>query len=167
VETCEPNMKNCETCQSGHCTKCVEGTKCALTCPEDSIHDYSIGACVEQCSGENSLVSYESLAGLNAPYCKHCSEDCSSCSLEDKVLTCQRCNDKDGSKQFAYQKECLTHCPYGTFSNGNSCQSCKDNCAQCSTEIKCEICFTGFDLLNNSTCIRSTSQSQFSMKGLH
>ncbi|KCV67267.1 hypothetical protein H696_06311, partial [Fonticula alba] len=147
---CRPCAGACATCtEEGSCSACRPGlvfldpdpgvpSLCGSTCPPGEFPGPERCARCDRscdlCAGgaAHCLVCAEGFRwGAAAPgpgktgACVPCPAGCASCTDADRCLACA------GGLLLTEAGACVSTCPAGTFSNGESCQPCDISCAAC------------------------------------
>lgn len=74
------------------------------------------------------------------------------CSLQSNY--CTRCL----YNLYAYQGDCSSTCPTGTYASGDLCTSCNFPCVDCNDQFTCNECLGGYLLYINTSCITNVDK---------
>jgi len=138
------NLRNCELCNSGICTRCLSVPFYGLTpdlqgCEDCSYHSTASG--IEQATG--------CLECDNITQCRECEEFNEGPNLELSDGTCGLCSDNCFNCQTAGAGRCnVCTSGYGVNNSTKLCDKCASNCTTCSQSGpgKCDTCLVGHGL---------------------
>ncbi|KCV68138.1 TKL protein kinase, partial [Fonticula alba] len=183
VPACRPCDASCEQCTgAGACTRCRSGlvfldpqapSLCGSTCAPG---EYAgAGRCVT-CDGSCALcdqgadrclvcaAGFRWAAGPPAAgatgTCVPCDPGCASCRASG-CLVCE------AGLVLGPNGQCITDCPAGSFSNGESCQPCDVSCRTCAGggADQCTGCGAGLELVEAApgvgTCVSGCLESEY------
>ena len=138
------SVSNCNSCPLNNCISCNGNLKLKIVLEANSIvgqPPIEVITCNDDCG--NGFFE-------NGSNCSPCEDNCLRC---DDATTCTHCN----STHYLYNDDCLEECDAPLTEihnslNGNSCQRCHVNCAECAVDDvnNCSKCVQHYFLLDSS-----------------
>ena len=130
----------CQICDT-KCVTCNSQIKCQ-NCRTPYYYDAPLLTCGNTCRAGYFMNRTDS----NSFHCTVCATGCKECTNAG-LQSCTSCqNDTAGGVTYYLRKdaaECVTTCPAGSYgvASNNTCQSCADGCATCTTSpTTCQSC---------------------------
>ncbi|EAS05890.2 zinc finger lsd1 subclass family protein (macronuclear) [Tetrahymena thermophila SB210] len=182
---CQACQQNCNECISQTiCTSCktnyylhVDGT-CVQDCPSTFKDDTQNQKCVcrENSTLQNNVclcnIQHFDQDGICQPCISNCDEcfsksDCTACTLGYYLQIDQTCNSTcPPTFTYSQQQKCICRpnsileydqcsCKTGFFDINGNCDSCSQNCDQCTSQSACTLCSSNYYLFIDSTCVSS------------
>jgi len=151
VPHCEPNQTLykgvCVSCTDPNCLTCdLNNLQICLKCNSDYV--LQNGKCDKSCN-EYSYAN-------EASECVDCPKNCKTCT-QDKCLIC------DNGLYIFGDNQCISDCPDGYTTSGNTCLKCTNpSCRKCSESSLdvCESCYPN-NLLQNGNCQEKCSEGYY------
>ncbi|XP_023335904.1 furin-like protease 2 [Eurytemora carolleeae] len=124
--TCRPCSPSCKECFGPSSSQC-------LACSSSMLLLQDRGECTFQCPKGY----YTDAINRTCLIC----DNCDSCTLDDGTVKCTSC--KQG--MVLLDGVCTAHCPFGHFTNKNSCTACHPSCETCTgvLDTQCGRCGEG------------------------
>ncbi|EWS74958.1 transmembrane protein, putative (macronuclear) [Tetrahymena thermophila SB210] len=166
----------CQECPA-NCLECDISQKCS-TCQSDYVLDIQ-GNCVckqNMVQSNGSCICAVGYSKNSNNICVQCPTNCAQCDTQQKCLVCitnyflqldNSCNTQcPSSSQInpSNNNQCICdpnatiiqqincQCKLNFYQNGNKCLPCIDNCLTCQNQNSCQICQTGYILLQTGQC---------------
>ena len=146
---CIPCPVSCTNCNANlECENCQEG--------------YFLTTDTRTCS---TVCSDGQYSDKKTRTCQPCHPDCDTC-IGPRDTQCAKCK-KDS---FYFQRKCTKRgCPAGYFPDLyiSECAPCPKGCLNCLGPDSCEVCETGWTLINSKICVPTLSHAQCSQGGMY
>ncbi|KAI8467540.1 MAG: hypothetical protein J3K34DRAFT_523627 [Monoraphidium minutum] len=154
---------NCEVCTNNganSCTKCKNGKvmddgECVDTCsPGKWKNGDKCDPCKDNCkscsSGDTCDVCKDNYWVDNGD-CGNCRSNCKACPSASSCTTCADGYEFSGTECVLSQGGFRVVCNPGTYSSNGSgvCAKCSNHCKTCTSNTTCDVCKTGYRLINN------------------
>ncbi|CAE7423520.1 FRAS1 [Symbiodinium sp. KB8] len=148
---------SCPLCAE-NCSLCTSPTVCQECRNSTYLSHYHW--CEEECQDGYYEQGVDDLGRV----CKICPPTCNKCEAEDHCTECKF------STFLTHYQACETTCPPGYYPNrtrdvGGVCETCPDECTQCSTASTCSECRNGLYLTPNGWCEEACPEGHYALDG--
>eukprot|EP00439_Symbiodinium_sp_Y106_P000855 s231_g1.t1 len=148
---------SCPLCAE-NCSLCTSPTVCQECRNSTYLSHYHW--CEEECQDGYYEQGVDDLGRV----CKICPPTCNKCEAEDHCTECKF------STFLTHYQACETTCPPGYYPNrtrdvGGVCETCPDECTQCSTASTCSECRNGLYLTPNGWCEEACPEGHYALEG--